>query len=85
MKTKRVNFSIPEDVDNALLNYSTLSLISKSKIISKLIKYFLQLSEEEKKKDKTALPFKKNTYQFFFFFDIAIVFKLNFDLFNCFT
>lgn len=50
MKTKRVNFSIPEDVDNALLNYSTLSLISKSKIISKLIKYFLQLSEEEKKK-----------------------------------
>ena len=50
MKTKRVNFSIPEDIDLALLKYSESSLISKSKIVSRLIKHFLSLSEDAKKK-----------------------------------
>ena len=49
MKTKRVNFSIPEDIDLNLLKYSESSLISKSKIISKLIVYFLDSSEKDKK------------------------------------
>jgi len=49
MKTKRVNFSIPEDIDNALLKYSELSLAPKSRIVSKLISHFLNASEQEKK------------------------------------
>ena len=48
-KTKRVNFSIPEDIDNSLLSYSEFSLISKSKIISKLITYFLSSTELKQK------------------------------------
>lgn len=49
MKTKRVNFSIPEDIDSALLTYSELTLVSKSKIISRLINHFLSLNEDKQK------------------------------------